>query len=95
MPLTPFEIMMAKNMGQQFSRALGTIVALTLVIQGVLEVPIAGSLPLFLFSSVLYLFSAASIGIFSAHWPLDATARFADHFNYRTARNALRWDHAT
>lgn len=64
MPLTPFEIMMAKIWANSLAVLLGTIVALTLVIQGVLDVPIAGSLPLFLFGAVLYLFSAASIGIF-------------------------------
>ena len=64
MPLTPFEIMMSKIWANSLAVLLGTIVALTLVIQGVLNVAIAGSLPLFLFSSVLYLFSAASIGIF-------------------------------
>ncbi|MEA5097591.1 MAG: ABC transporter permease, partial [Burkholderiaceae bacterium] len=37
---------------------------LTLVIQGILKVPIAGSIPLFLCGAALYLFSAASIGIF-------------------------------
>lgn len=64
MPLTPFEIMMAKIWANSLAVLLGTTVALTVVIQGVLEVPIAGSLPLFLFSAVIYLFSAASIGIF-------------------------------
>lgn len=64
MPLTPFEIMMAKIWANSLAVLLGTIVALTVIIQGVLDVPIAGSLPLFLFGAVLYLFSAASIGIF-------------------------------
>jgi ABC-2 type transport system permease protein len=64
MPLTPFEIMMAKIWANSLAVLLGTIVALTVIIQGVLDVPIAGSLPLFLFGTVLYLFSAASIGIF-------------------------------
>ncbi|MFB0975211.1 MAG: ABC transporter permease [Tolumonas sp.] len=64
MPLTPFDIMMAKIWANNLAVLLGTIVALTVIVQGVLAVPIAGSLPLFLFCSVFYLFSAASIGIF-------------------------------
>lgn len=64
MPLTPFEIMMAKIWANNLAVLLGTIVALTVIVQGVLAVPIAGSLPLFLFCAVFYLFSAASIGIF-------------------------------
>jgi len=43
---------------------IGATVALTLVVEGVLQVPIAGSVPLFLCGAALYLFSAASIGIF-------------------------------
>ena len=64
MPLTPFDIMMAKIWANNLAVLLGTIVALTVIVQGVLAVPIAGSLPLFLFCAVFYLFSAASIGIF-------------------------------
>jgi ABC-2 type transport system permease protein len=64
MPLTPFEIMMSKIWANSLAVLLGTIVALTGVIQGILAVPITGSLLLFLFGTVLYLFSAASIGIF-------------------------------
>jgi len=64
MPLTPFEIMMAKVWASGLAVLLGASISLTLVIQGVLQVPIAGSVPLFLCGAVLYLFSAASIGIF-------------------------------
>ena len=43
-----------------------TAAALSLyfVVQGILAVPIAGSIPLFLFGAMLHLFSTASIGIF-------------------------------
>lgn len=64
MPLTPFEIMMAKIWANGLVVLIGASVALTLVIQGILKVPIAGSIPLFLCGAALYLFSAASIGIF-------------------------------
>ena len=43
---------------------LGVAFALLVMVQQVLRVPIAGSLPLFLTAAVFYLFSAASIGIF-------------------------------
>ena len=64
MPLTPFEIMMAKIWANSLAVLMGTVVALTIVIQGILAVPIAGSLLLFIGGAVIYLFSAASIGIF-------------------------------
>ena len=64
MPLTPFEIMMAKVWASGLAVLIGATTALTVVIQGLLQVPIAGSVPLFLCGAVLYLFSAASIGIF-------------------------------
>ncbi len=64
MPLTPFEIMMAKIWANGLAVLLGVSFALTVMVQFVLKVPIAGSLPLFLAAAVCYLFSAASIGIF-------------------------------
>lgn len=64
MPLTPAEIMLSKVWANGLAVLIGATVALTLVIQGVLQVPIQGSLALFLCGAALYLFSAASIGIF-------------------------------
>lgn len=64
MPLTPFEIMMAKIWANGLAVLAGVCFALTVMVQWVLKVPIAGSLPLFLFAAVIYLFAAASIGIF-------------------------------
>ncbi|MBS1170340.1 MAG: ABC-type multidrug transport system, permease component [Burkholderiaceae bacterium] len=64
MPLSPFEIMMAKIWANGLVVLIGASVGLTIVIQGILKVPIAGSVPLFLCGAALYLFSAASIGIF-------------------------------
>lgn len=64
MPLTPFEIMLAKIWANGLAVLLGAAIALYFVVQGLLQVPIAGSLPLFLCGAALYLFSAASIGIF-------------------------------
>ncbi len=64
MPLTPFEIMMAKIWANGLAVLTGVTFALTVMVQLVLKVPIAGSLPLFLACAVGYLFAAASIGIF-------------------------------
>lgn len=64
MPLTPFEIMLAKIWANGLAVLLGAAISLYFVVQGLLQVPIAGSLPLFLCGAALYLFSAASIGIF-------------------------------
>ncbi|MBS1186116.1 MAG: ABC-type multidrug transport system, permease component [Burkholderiaceae bacterium] len=64
MPLSPFEIMMAKIWANSLVVLIGASVGLTIVIQCILKVPIAGSVPLFLCGAALYMFSAASIGIF-------------------------------
>lgn len=64
MPLTPFEIMMAKI----WSMALVVLVAcglsVTLVVQGLLGVPFQGSVALFLVGAAVSLFATTSIGIF-------------------------------
>ena len=64
MPLAPFEIMLAKVWANGLIVLAGTTLSLLGVVQGLLQVPIAGSVPLFLGGAALYLFSAASIGIF-------------------------------
>ncbi|MDD3449716.1 MAG: ABC transporter permease, partial [Gammaproteobacteria bacterium] len=64
MPLTPFEIMMAKVWSNVLVIVVGAGLSIELVIKGVLAVPIAGSVPLFLLGAALYLYSATSIGIF-------------------------------
>lgn len=64
MPLTPFEIMMAKIWANGLAVLIGVTFALTVMVERVLHVPIAGSLPLFLAAVACYLFAAASIGIF-------------------------------
>lgn len=64
MPLKPLEIMLAKIWANGVAVLLGAGFALTVVIQWVLKVPIAGSVPLFLGAAAVYLFAAASIGIF-------------------------------
>jgi ABC-2 type transport system permease protein len=64
MPLRPFEIMMAKIWANGLAVLIGVAFALIVMVRQILQVPIAGSVALFLAAAVFYLFSAASIGIF-------------------------------
>lgn len=64
MPLKPSEIMLAKIWANGLAVLLGASFALIVMVRQVMAVPIAGSIPLFLAGATLYLFSAASIGIF-------------------------------
>ena len=64
MPLNPFEIMTAKVWANGLVILLAAALSVRLVIQGLLQVPIAGSVPLFLLGTALYLFSTTSMGIF-------------------------------
>jgi ABC-2 type transport system permease protein len=66
MPVTPFEIMMAKVWSMGLVVLLAAAVALVFVVRGVLRVPIEGSVVLFLFGAALHLFAATSLGIFMA-----------------------------
>ena len=64
MPLTPFEIAMSKVWANGLVITTAVGLSLYLVVHTLLGVPIAGSIPLFLFGVALYLFFASAIGIF-------------------------------
>jgi ABC-2 type transport system permease protein len=64
MPLTPFEIAMSKIWANGFVIAVAVGLALYLIVRLLLHIPIAGSIPLFMFGVVLYLFFATAIGLF-------------------------------
>lgn len=64
MPVTPFEIMASKVWSMGLVVLGAGMLSLVLVVQGVLAVPLAGSLPLFAAGAALYLFAATSLGIF-------------------------------
>lgn len=66
MPVTPTEIMLSKvwSMGLVVLVAAG--LSLILVVQGALQVPIIGSVALFLCGAALHLFATTSMGIFMA-----------------------------
>ena len=66
MPLTPFEIAMAKVWANGLIIAVAVFLSLEFVVQGLLHVPINGSVPLFMMGVCLYLFFATAIGIFLA-----------------------------
>jgi ABC-2 type transport system permease protein len=64
MPVTPFEIMSGKvwSMGLVVLAACG--LSLVFVVEGLLSVPIQGSIPLFLAGAAITLFATTSMGIF-------------------------------
>jgi len=64
MPLTPFEIMMAKVWAMGLVVAVVATASIVLVVQGLLKVPIEGSLVLFVAGMALHLFATTSMGIF-------------------------------
>jgi ABC-2 type transport system permease protein len=66
MPVTPAEIMLAKIWSMGLVVLAAAAVALLAVVQGVLHIPIEGSLLLFLACTALHLFAATSLGIFMA-----------------------------
>ena len=66
MPVTPAEIMLAKIWSMGLVVLLCATAALLIVVQGVLGVPVEGSVPLFLTGAALDLFATTSMGIFMA-----------------------------
>lgn len=66
MPLTSIEIMLAKVWANGLAILVAASFSLYVMVQGLLEIPIIGSIPLFLAGTVLYLFSVTSLGIFLA-----------------------------
>lgn len=64
MPITPFEIMMAKIWSMGLVVLVVSGMSLMVMVQGVLQVPIEGSVPLFMLGVALSLFATTSIGIF-------------------------------
>ncbi len=64
MPLTAFEIAMAKVWANSLVILLATVLSLYLVVRTVLQVPFAGSVTLWFSGVLLYLFFATALGIF-------------------------------
>ncbi len=66
MPVTPTEIMLSKVWSMGAVVLLAAALSLTFVVRGLLQVPIEGSVLLFLAGAALHLFATTSMGIFMA-----------------------------
>lgn len=66
MPVTPTEIMLGKIWSMGLVVLLAALLALIFVVQGALNVPIEGSIALFMLAAALHLFATTSMGIFLA-----------------------------
>ena len=66
MPVTPTDIMFSKIAANGLVILLAAMISLKVVVEGFLEVPIAGSLLLFLAGAALYQFSVTALGLLIA-----------------------------
>ncbi|MGI6855412.1 ABC transporter permease [Mesorhizobium sp. 1B3] len=66
MPVTPTEIMVSKIWSMGLVVLAAAAFSLIFVVQGLLEVPVQGSMALFLFGAALHLFATTCMGIFLA-----------------------------
>lgn len=66
MPVTPLEIMLSKVSAMGLVVLATSALSLLLVVQGLLAVPVEGSMALFLAGTALHLFATTSLGIFLA-----------------------------
>jgi len=64
MPLTPFEIALSKVLANVVVVLGAFTLSLVFVVQQILKVPVAGSVPLLLAGTTVYLAAAAAIGMF-------------------------------
>ncbi|RAL96634.1 ABC transporter permease [Agrobacterium sp. MS2] len=66
MPVTPAEIMLSKIWSMALIVLIASTAAIIVVVQGVLNIPIEGSILLFLVATILQLFATTCMGIFLA-----------------------------
>ncbi len=66
LPLTTADIMVAKIWANGLVIVVAATLSLRVVVEWALDVPIAGSISLFVFGTTLYLFSVTALGIFLA-----------------------------
>lgn len=66
MPITPAEIMIAKIWSMGLTVLVASAFSIVVVVQGVMHVPIEGSVALFLVAAALQLFATTCLGIFLA-----------------------------
>ena len=84
MPLTAFEIAMAKVWANSLVILVATAISLFLIVQMALKVPFAGSRALWFLGVVLYLFFGTALGIYPRHHlEVDGAVRAAHHPGHR------------
>jgi ABC-2 type transport system permease protein len=66
MPVTPTEIMLAKILANGMVIVLAAVLSLWFVVRGLLQVPIAGSVTLFVAGTIIYQISISALGILLA-----------------------------
>jgi ABC-type multidrug transport system permease subunit len=66
LPLTPADIMLAKVWSNAVVIVAASTLSLEIIVKRVLDVPLAGSVPLFMAGTTIYLFSMTALGIFLA-----------------------------
>jgi ABC-2 type transport system permease protein len=66
MPVGPSEIMIAKVWANSLVVIFCSMLSLLLAVHGILGVPLNGSILLFFFGTVIYLFATTGLGIFAA-----------------------------
>ena len=66
LPLTALEIMLAKIWSNMLVVVVCTWISLEVIVKGALDVPLAGSMSLFLMVTAVYLFASTALGIFLA-----------------------------
>ncbi len=66
MPVTPFEIMLSKIWSMGLVVFLASAFSLVFIVQGLLSVPVQGSVALFLLGAALQIFATTCMGIFLA-----------------------------
>ena len=66
MPVTPADVMLAKIWANGLVIVVAALLSLVFVVEGLLEVPIQGSLALFIIGAVVYQFSVTALGILLA-----------------------------
>ena len=66
MPVNPTEIMQSKVWSMGLVVLVASALSLGLVVRGILDVPVEGSVPLFFAGAALHLFATTSMGIFMA-----------------------------
>ena len=66
MPVTPFEIMVSKVWSMGLVVVIASAFSVPVIIQGILAIPVTGSVPLFLAGTALFLFATTSMAILMA-----------------------------